>query len=104
MRRLAACSRTGAAEAILSRAGAAPPHFFEVMVSPEGKVFYHRKDAERFYGRPFSHQLGYRGQVRTAQLQAKEQIQCARAAIKAGGARRRGSPSMWPRVFALATT
>ena len=23
----------------------------EVMVSPEGKVFYHRKDAEKFYGK-----------------------------------------------------
>eukprot|EP00913_Durusdinium_trenchii_P020304 g19075.t1 len=88
---------------------------YTVMVSPEGKVFYHRKDAEKFYGqepqkkslvppllrrrnsrfastvsttRPrelgeeFSLELGFNGQVRSAQLQAKEAIQVARASIK----------------------
>lgn len=76
-------------------------------MSPEGKVFYHRKDAEKFYGqepqkkslvppllrrrnsrfastvsttRPrelgeeFSLELGFNGQVRSAQLQAKEAV------------------------------
>lgn len=55
---------------------------YTVMVSPEGKVFYHRKDAEKFYGQEFSLELGFNGQVRSAQLQAKEAIQVARAFIK----------------------
>mmetsp|Transcript_87266 Transcript_87266/g.138450 ORF Transcript_87266/g.138450 Transcript_87266/m.138450 type:complete len:620 (+) Transcript_87266:81-1940(+) len=55
---------------------------YTVMVSPEGKVFYHRKAAEEFYGQPFSLELGFNGQVRTAKLQGQEAIQVARASIK----------------------
>eukprot|EP00435_Cladocopium_sp_Y103_P073434 s40_g43.t1 len=55
---------------------------YTVMVSPEGRVFYHRKAAEEFYGKPFSLELGFNGQVRTAKLQGQEAIQVARASIK----------------------
>eukprot|EP00441_Pelagodinium_beii_P046559 CAMPEP_0197622296 /NCGR_PEP_ID=MMETSP1338-20131121/2652_1 /TAXON_ID=43686 ORGANISM="Pelagodinium beii, Strain RCC1491" /NCGR_SAMPLE_ID=MMETSP1338 /ASSEMBLY_ACC=CAM_ASM_000754 /LENGTH=581 /DNA_ID=CAMNT_0043192011 /DNA_START=80 /DNA_END=1825 /DNA_ORIENTATION=+ len=55
---------------------------YTVMVSPDGKVFYHRKDAEKYDGKAFSLKRGFDGQVRKAKLQAKEQVQLARMQIK----------------------
>lgn len=58
---------------------------YTVMVAPDGKVFYHRKDAEEYAGRSFSVEAGFAGQVRLAQLQAKHAIQLARSEIKEAG-------------------
>eukprot|EP00434_Breviolum_minutum_P008986 symbB.v1.2.007916.t2/scaffold494.1/size196131/10 len=55
---------------------------YTVMISPDGKVFYHRKDAEKHWGQEFSLELGFNGQVRSAKIAAQEQIQVARASIK----------------------
>lgn len=55
---------------------------YTVMIAPDGKIFYHRVEAEKYAGYKFSLQLGFNGQVRLAKLQGEQQIQLARMAIK----------------------
>ncbi|CAE7236291.1 unnamed protein product, partial [Symbiodinium sp. KB8] len=55
---------------------------YTVIVSPDGRVFYHRKAAEEHYGKSFSNELGFQGQVRLAKLKAKEAVQLVRLQIK----------------------
>mmetsp|Transcript_92878 Transcript_92878/g.161391 ORF Transcript_92878/g.161391 Transcript_92878/m.161391 type:complete len:491 (-) Transcript_92878:80-1552(-) len=55
---------------------------YTVIVAPDGKIFYHRKPAEDYAGYQFSKELGFNGQIRLAQLQAQQQIQLARMAIR----------------------
>lgn len=55
---------------------------YTVIVAPDGKIFYHRGPAEDYAGFHFSNELGFNGQVRLAQLQAQQQIQLARMAIR----------------------
>jgi len=55
---------------------------YTVIVSPDGKIFYHRKDAEAYDGKAFSLKRGFNGQVRRAKLQAAEAVQLARSQIK----------------------
>ncbi|CAE8721093.1 unnamed protein product [Polarella glacialis] len=55
---------------------------YTVLVSPSGKIFYHRKDAEKHDGKEWTLAAGFNGQVKLAKLQAMEAIQLARASIK----------------------
>jgi len=55
---------------------------YTVIISPDGRVFYHRKAAEEHYGKAFSDELGFQGQVRLAKLKAKEAVQLVRLQIK----------------------
>jgi len=45
---------------------------YTVFISPEGRVFYHRWAAEDYFGRKFTAQDGFRGQLRMAWLQGKQ--------------------------------
>lgn len=54
---------------------------YTVLISPEGKVFYHRAESEKYWGRPFTNADGFDGTVRTARLQAQQAVQLARAQI-----------------------
>lgn len=58
---------------------------YTVIVAPDGKIFYHRGPAEEYAGKKFSPEAGFNGQVRLAQLQAKQAIQLARTEIKEAG-------------------
>jgi len=51
-------------------------------VSPDGKVFYHKKSCERYAGRKFAANEGFQGQVRRARLQSQQAIQLARLQIR----------------------
>eukprot|EP00931_Biecheleriopsis_adriatica_P119373 TRINITY_DN94601_c0_g1_i1.p1 TRINITY_DN94601_c0_g1~~TRINITY_DN94601_c0_g1_i1.p1 ORF type:complete len:608 (-),score=165.05 TRINITY_DN94601_c0_g1_i1:51-1874(-) len=51
-------------------------------VSPDMKVFYHKTKVEELVGRPLTTKDGFNGQVRLAQLQAKQAVQLARMQIK----------------------
>jgi len=51
-------------------------------VGPDMKVFFHKKTTEAYVGRPLTNQEGFKGQVRLAQLQAKQAVQLARLQIK----------------------
>eukprot|EP00930_Biecheleria_cincta_P001208 TRINITY_DN102369_c0_g1_i1.p1 TRINITY_DN102369_c0_g1~~TRINITY_DN102369_c0_g1_i1.p1 ORF type:complete len:514 (-),score=59.07 TRINITY_DN102369_c0_g1_i1:42-1583(-) len=55
---------------------------YTVIIAPDGKIFYHRVEAEKYAGYKFSLKLGFNGQVRLAKLQGEQQIQLARMAIK----------------------
>eukprot|EP00440_Ansanella_granifera_P005659 gb/GFBE01006144.1/.p1 GENE.gb/GFBE01006144.1/~~gb/GFBE01006144.1/.p1 ORF type:complete len:604 (+),score=156.38 gb/GFBE01006144.1/:1-1812(+) len=55
---------------------------YTVVVSPDGHVFYHKSAAEEYAGKEFTKEGGFNGQVRLAQLQAKEAVQLARMQIK----------------------
>lgn len=48
---------------------------YTVFMSPDGQTFYHKKDAEAFWGEPMTYTGGFKGQLRTAWLQG---IQCKR--------------------------
>lgn len=55
---------------------------YTVVMSPDGKTFYHRKQAEEYAGCKFTEEAGRNGQIRKAQLQATQAIQVIRAQIK----------------------
>jgi len=46
-----------------------------VMISPDGKVFYHRPPAEKHWGKPFTLEDGKGGRLRLAKLQARQAVQ-----------------------------
>mmetsp|Transcript_58642 Transcript_58642/g.172065 ORF Transcript_58642/g.172065 Transcript_58642/m.172065 type:complete len:475 (-) Transcript_58642:51-1475(-) len=45
---------------------------YTVIVSPCGKIFYHRRSAEEWLGKKFELKDGFRGQLRTAWLQGRQ--------------------------------
>jgi hypothetical protein len=55
---------------------------YTVIMSPDGKTFYHRYAAEEYAGYKFTEEGGRNGQIRKAQLQSQQTIQVVRAEIK----------------------
>lgn len=55
---------------------------YTVYMAPDGEVFYHKFAAEDYAGKKFTAEDGRNGQIRSAQLHAKHQVQLARAQIK----------------------
>eukprot|EP00927_Polykrikos_kofoidii_P033352 TRINITY_DN28205_c0_g1_i2.p1 TRINITY_DN28205_c0_g1~~TRINITY_DN28205_c0_g1_i2.p1 ORF type:complete len:468 (-),score=78.92 TRINITY_DN28205_c0_g1_i2:319-1722(-) len=47
---------------------------YTVIMSPDGKTFYHRSSAEEYAGRQFSAKDGFRGQLRQAWLQGEQAV------------------------------
>jgi len=55
-----------------------------VMISPDGKVFYHRTPAEKYWGKPFTREDAWGGQVRLAKVQARQTLQLIRKQASSG--------------------
>mmetsp|Transcript_103118 Transcript_103118/g.210268 ORF Transcript_103118/g.210268 Transcript_103118/m.210268 type:complete len:683 (+) Transcript_103118:74-2122(+) len=55
---------------------------YTVLVSPDGKIFYHRPPAEEYDGKPFSDERGFGGQIRLARLQSQQAVHLVRMQIK----------------------
>lgn len=55
---------------------------YTVLVAPDGKIFYHRPPAEEHFGRQFTLEDGFSGQVRTAKQQAEQTLELVRAQIR----------------------
>lgn len=51
-------------------------------VAPDGKVFFHRKTSQKYAGFEFTREVGWNGQVRNAQLQARQAIHLARTQFR----------------------